>query len=125
MTWALSMRQFPWYAGTACPAVYSICTYHFKPPSSRWVNHYYPLFIDEDTEILRGQTTCPGSPSKHKQKWNLDWGLSQAWSRAEVSGKIFYYHFKKKITDRGSVMVSGTYAALSKAPLPTPQPPET
>lgn len=32
------------------------------------------------------QITCPGSPSKHRQKWHLDWVLSRDWVEQRPSG---------------------------------------
>ena len=66
---------------------YNLHSYIFKPHNNHQVNHYSPYFIDEVPEILTDQITCPGSSSKHKQKWNLDCGLSQTWSRAVAIGK--------------------------------------
>lgn len=95
---------------------YNLHSYIFKPHNNHQVNQYSPYFIDEVPEILTDQITCPGSSSKHKQKWNLDWGLSQTHSRAVAIGK-------SSTTSLGrNAMVLGPTQLYQRLPHPSPGP---
>ena len=66
-----------------CSLVYRAHPYTFRPHDNHQVNHRFYRWGLWD---LTGQIICPGPPSKHRQRWSLDWVLSWDWVEQGPSG---------------------------------------